>query len=205
MLTSLSTYKKLTGDDQPEGERLDEGSGELEPLELDCARRPSEYSTIRIVALVWKSFIVALALYGLADLVQRAHDAFTSKKDNSCYCGRSVAEATAMGCQYDLLASAWLPDWCRDKELSAEFDQAGPGPGGAWDYFADSNGTIPIVPSEVGLIADTNKFYHTTNEWHIVHCVYYWRKQYRSRLIGTVVEARYDNEGHIKHCGKTFL
>lgn len=54
----------------------------------------------------------------------------------TCSCGKSVAEAIANGCKYDLLASAWLPEQCRDDELTAEFNKAGPGPNGEWTYVS---------------------------------------------------------------------
>lgn len=53
-----------------------------------------------------------------------------SSGPQGCYCGTSSAEAKSMGCKYDSLAAAWLPEHCRDDELTAEFDHSGDGPNG---------------------------------------------------------------------------
>lgn len=124
----------------------------------------------------------------------------------SCDCGRNTTEARARGCKYDSLAAAWLPEHCRDDELTAEFEQAGDGPNGTWEYWADTKHTQPMSLEEIAALADTpgSKF-HMSNHWHTVHCIFYWRKEYRARFNGKIVEPRSDNEGHIKHCGNIFL
>lgn len=43
--------------------------------------------------------------------------------------------------------------------------------------------------------------FHMSYDWHVVHCVYYWIKQYHTRTNGKIVEPRSDSEGHIRHCG----
>lgn len=53
-----------------------------------------------------------------------------SPAHRGCYCGTSSTEAKSMGCKYDSLAAAWLPEHCRDDELTAEFDRSGDGPNG---------------------------------------------------------------------------
>jgi hypothetical protein len=67
-------------------------------------------------------------------------------------CGNSTTEATALGCKYDTLASAWLPEPCRDDELTAEFDRAGPG--GSWKYYSDENLTTELTLAELALYGD---------------------------------------------------
>ena len=44
----------------------------------------------------------------------------------------------------------------------------------------------------------------TPTEWHVVHCIFYWRKQIRARHTGVTVEPRYNSEGHTHHCGAVF-
>lgn len=61
-----------------------------------------------------------------------------------CDCGKTIEEAQRRECKYDALATAWLPSYCRDDELTAEFERAGPGPDGAWNYFADEAGKLPL-------------------------------------------------------------
>jgi len=33
----------------------------------------------------------------------------------------------------------------------------------------------------------------------------YWLKSFRARSMGVLVEEHYDNEGHIRQCGKMFI
>jgi len=41
--------------------------------------------------------------------------------------------------------------------------------------------------------------------WHIAHCMFYWQKYLRMRTTGAVMEERFDNVAHIKHCTKLVL
>lgn len=123
-----------------------------------------------------------------------------------CDCGDSVAEAKAMGCIYDDMAPAWLPPHCTDPELKAEWDKAGDGPNGRWQYWADANHTRELSMEEVSLLADTpGEYFYTTPRWHLMHCFYYWRKQHRASFTGVTIEGRYKSERHVKHCGDMFL
>lgn len=119
----------------------------------------------------------------------------------TCNCGNSVAQAIEMGCKYDALAAAWLPPQCRDEALTREFEMAGVGPGGQWQYWKDENFTQEIPRNELGMHADEPGFlFHAVAEWHFLHCIFYWRKQFRARSTGVFVEPRYNTEGHINHC-----
>jgi hypothetical protein len=53
-----------------------------------------------------------------------------------------LAEATALGCEFDPLSVMWMPKTCIDKELTNEFLALGPWPG-----YTDGNG-ITIVSEE---------------------------------------------------------
>jgi len=119
-----------------------------------------------------------------------------------CECGHSVSEALSMGCKYDLLAAAWLPPVCIDTSLSAEFDRSGPNPDGSWSYYSSRHGTETLTYEQISAMADNvSAVYFTTQEWHIVHCNFYWLKLLRSKWMGVVMEQRYDSEMHIRHCG----
>ncbi|KAG4435257.1 hypothetical protein IFR05_009253 [Cadophora sp. M221] len=117
-----------------------------------------------------------------------------------CDCGKSTSEARALGCKYDSLATAWLPPHCRDDELTEEFNKAGPN--GTWIYYRDPDHKIPITLEEIALLPDhpaTNTFY-MTQRWHRLHCLYYWKKGYRARTNGKMVEPRSAGYSHIDHC-----
>jgi cation diffusion facilitator CzcD-associated flavoprotein CzcO len=86
-----------------------------------------------------------------------------------------------------------------DEELADEFDRAGPV--GGWPYWADVNGTIPLTREEVGRLADTRgAVFYTSQDWHVMHCMYTWRKHYRSKWTGVTIERRSNGIDHIRHC-----
>jgi hypothetical protein len=113
-----------------------------------------------------------------------------------------------MGCHYDHLAVDWLPDSCIDKDLTVEFDASGPGADGAWPYFdvgnsteaGNSPGFVPINNTEIDGFAKAGKWYFATREWHILHCMFTWRKQFRARFDASSVEPWNNHEEHIHHC-----
>ena len=121
---------------------------------------------------------------------------------NLCDCGNSIHDALAMDCVYDTLSAAWLPPYCRDVNLTKEFDLAGPEPDGEWKYFADEEGTVPLNYSEIAALGDTGGTFWTSREWHIVHCLFMWQKYIRMRETGLVMEKRFDSIDHVKHCSK---
>ncbi|CAK7236352.1 hypothetical protein SEUCBS140593_009592, partial [Sporothrix eucalyptigena] len=123
----------------------------------------------------------------------------------------SVAEARLHGCQYDTLAASWLPYASRDDELSQAFDRAGPGPGGAWTYYADAAATrvltieqvaaLPDKPScSSGPDGDGGNCFWVTRRWHLLYCTFYWKKLFRQAATGVVMERHYNKTGHIEHC-----
>ncbi|KAF2719732.1 hypothetical protein K431DRAFT_227965 [Polychaeton citri CBS 116435] len=124
------------------------------------------------------------------------------KGKDGCNCGSSVAEAIERGCKFDSLAMARLPPHCRDDELTAEFNTKGTGPNGTWVYYADTAHTIPVDAADVARMGD-DPFARVRMDknWHQIHCVFDWLKQFRSQTRGTIVEPRSNTESHIKHCG----
>jgi hypothetical protein len=70
-----------------------------------------------------------------------------------------VADAISRGCKFDFLAMAWLPEHCRDEELTAEFGAAGDGTGGLWLYYKDTNHTAILdaeLPPAMGKDSSAN-------------------------------------------------
>ena len=124
---------------------------------------------------------------------------------NLCDCGSNIQEALSKKCIYDSLAAAWLPEYCRDDELTREFDHSGPGVDGAWPYYADANGTIPITKSQVAALGDGERTFWSSRDFHVAHCVFYWEKYVRMRDTGVVMERRFDRVFHTKHCRRLVL
>jgi hypothetical protein len=121
---------------------------------------------------------------------------------NHCNCGNTVKEALSLNCAYDSLATSWLPPHCRDEELTAEFDVAGPGPHGQWNYFADENGTVSLTKTEISKLGEMGGSFWSSRDWHLAHCVFYWQKYKRMQQTGVVMEARFDSLKHVKHCSR---
>ena len=46
---------------------------------------------------------------------------------------------------------------------------------------------------------------HMSEKWHKLHCMFYWRKLYRTKFNGKMVEPRSDSERHINHCGHVLM
>ncbi|OIW34364.1 hypothetical protein CONLIGDRAFT_607168 [Coniochaeta ligniaria NRRL 30616] len=171
---------------------------------------PSRRKTLLVV----KDMVLAfLALLGLILTIFNIYDHHNRsiKSTNvtgyatprqSCYCGESTTEARARGCKYDSLCASWLPDHCRDAELTAEFERSGDGPDGSWLYWADKNHTMPLTVEQVGELAnDPTATFHMSGQWHVTHCFFLWRLEHRSRYTRNLfVEGRYDTEKHIVHC-----
>lgn len=110
-----------------------------------------------------------------------------------------------MGCRYDHLAVDWLPEHCIDDMLSTEFEHAGPENNGSWPYWTTQYDGEFINTEDVNSYAENAIDYWATREWHIQHCIFTWRKQFRAQTLGTTIEPWNNNEEHITHCGKYLL
>lgn len=150
--------------------------------------------------------LFSLAFWGIFSIFEGIaikHDFRVHQESRrGCDCGASIQEAIVRGCKFDSLAMAWLPEHCRDDELTAEFNKMGNGPNGTWVYYADTLHTVEIDPEVVAAMGDIpSARAHMNENWHTIHCIFYWRKQYRTKFNGKIVEPRSDSESHIKHCG----
>ncbi|KAI1126441.1 hypothetical protein F5Y10DRAFT_267104 [Nemania abortiva] len=180
---------------------------DLDSLESLADPQPANPNRFwRLVALI---AILAFALIAFVAVAHRRptqkHHGHYDESVVSCDCGTSVAEARSMGCKYDTLAASWLPDACRDDELSAQFDQAGPN-GTSWAYFADSKATMELSVEEVSRLPDSElNCFWVPQRWHLLHCTFYWKKLHRQRKTGVVLERHYNRIGHIEHCEMLLL
>lgn len=181
---------------------------------IEGSNRPSKR---RSASLLWNITTLPLALYGTISLFLTLLRIITGQTAppapdvyrpwtlrsglSDCDCGTTIPNALLRNCTYDALAAAWLPPHCRDEALTSEFMHSGPGPNGTWSYFADANGTTPIDEAGIAALGDKGSFW-VGREWHLAHCVFYWQKYMRMRITGAVMEARFDNLPHVRHCGR---
>ncbi|KAJ3497282.1 hypothetical protein NLG97_g2017 [Lecanicillium saksenae] len=181
-------------------------SGRCGRIRVRLQKHTSAFKDILIFGLA----IAALVTYAWRPAINVDSEGATENQKQTplsilagCDCGRSIKEAKELGCKFDTLASAWLPSHCRDSELTAQFDRAGDGPNGTWTYWLDRQKTRAISIEELAALADTPEaVFYNSHRWHIVHCMYYWRKAVRARRLGTTVEPRYNSEGHAAHCAQ---
>ncbi|KAI0876498.1 hypothetical protein GGS24DRAFT_451071 [Hypoxylon argillaceum] len=177
---------------------VDNGDPMDKRLFHDMARGRSWFS---LSIIVKDAALIILAIFSITVAFSSHH----KPPQDSCYCGDSIAEARTLGCEYDTLASAWLPQHCIDKELTAEFDHSGDGPNGTWQYWADYSHERELTLDQLAGLADVpGAIYYMSSQWHVVHCIFYWRKQMRLSHTGVTLEPRYNHEVHAKHCGMVF-
>jgi hypothetical protein len=122
-----------------------------------------------------------------------------SQHFNPVPCGRNPSEAVARGCQFDIIATAWLPSDCIDFELADEFVKVHP-----WNYYPDPNRT-DTFPTEPNVLGAQTGIIYTTHRWHVAHCLYMWKKLNRALINGWKTDAETVQQGHTDHCSMAAL
>ncbi|OAX81475.1 hypothetical protein ACJ72_04180 [Emergomyces africanus] len=93
-------------------------------------------------------------------------------------CGKTRAEAVSRGCVLDVMATAWLPPLCYDKELAQEAvlmntNLAKVGGAGRFPWWASHNHTTEISQDSLQHLDDLVGY--TWETFHMAHCLYDWR------------------------------
>ncbi|RDW71569.1 hypothetical protein BP6252_08132 [Coleophoma cylindrospora] len=113
------------------------------------------------------------------------------------HCGRSNADAKALGCRYDILSNHWVPQPCMDQGAVEEYQSDG-----SWFGFADEDRTQLLSIDAMSEMP----VYYTNERDHIVHCAMLWRKQFRAFAEG---RGAYDSiiadERHTMHCSEYLI
>ena len=191
---------------------LDQTDIEQPPID-EKKTTPTPTPSRRWPILFRNAIICLLALYGLVNLTMLIYTHLpiqTPNKTHSCTCGSTPEEALSRGCKFDPFALAWLPDTCRDDALIEEFEDLGKTHNHSWAFYTWPNADRKLTLQEVSMMADVvgtknRTAVTTTVDWHHTHCLYLWRKLYRSRYTGLTMEGRYDSEHHQKHCVESIL
>lgn len=113
-------------------------------------------------------------------------------------CGNSPAEAISLGCNFDIISFAWLPARCFDQELMDEFMAVHD-----WKWFLDRDGQHSVDLASVA--AGGYDELYVTQEYHMYHCTYMWRKMHRAILAGTVLDGYIGDMHHTAHCETMIL
>lgn len=121
-------------------------------------------------------------------------------QDSLFRCGTSAAEAKAAGCHFDLMSFSWLPPACYNEDLTNEFLNYTD-----WKWSLDSEGRH-LVPKEYVQQGDF-EYLFTSYEYHVVHCVFMWKKTHQAILDGSFdhLDGYIAGLGHTGHCGEMLL
>ncbi|KAL7795105.1 hypothetical protein V8C37DRAFT_415067 [Trichoderma ceciliae] len=111
-------------------------------------------------------------------------------------CGNSPSDAQALGCRYSIVLHAWLPQDClTDDDLEDEglmYQDRN------WPYEINGRNLTmeELRQGEYG-------HFTTTFDWHVVHCMYVWKRIHRVALDASQkIDSYTANFHHTNHCVK---
>lgn len=113
-------------------------------------------------------------------------------------CGHSAPEARANNCRFDLMFSAWLPDFCFDVGLHEQFLVAG-----NYSWFRDASFADEISEAEVR--RGEHVYVYTRAEFHFAHCGYAWLMQARDYPGSVAIDNTIYDWEHTTHCTKMLI
>ena len=113
-------------------------------------------------------------------------------------CGNSSSEALSLGCSFDVISFAWLPARCFDQELVDDFLALKD-----WQWYLDAGAqqTADLASVAAGAYDEL----YVTQEYHMYHCTYMWRKMHRAMLAGDVLDGYVGDMHHTAHCEMQLL
>ncbi|EXJ92892.1 hypothetical protein A1O3_01446 [Capronia epimyces CBS 606.96] len=107
--------------------------------------------------------------------------------------GSSAAEAVALRCRFNATSFAWLPVRCFDAELVNEFLSLQ-----NWRWFRDTEGREPVNLNSITTGSYDQLF--MTQEYHLYHCTYMWRRMHRAVLNDLPLEGYIGSLRRTEHC-----
>ena len=138
--------------------------------------------------------VIALILVGVVAFLQLSQPENISPDT----CGNSSHEALSLGCSFDVMSFAWLPDRCFDKELVDDFLALKD-----WNWYLDAGGQQTADPASVA--AGAYDELYVTQEYHMYHCTHMWRKMHRAILAGRDLDGYIGDMHHTAHCEMQIL
>jgi len=114
-------------------------------------------------------------------------------------CGKSVGEAVAKDCVFDIMMNGWVPQECYNHELSEQYiarhDE--------FRFFADHLGYQELTLDDVR--KGDHMTLYTTRNHHYAHCAYIWEIQGIAIAGGLYIDEHSMNLEHTKHCAGLLL
>ncbi|KAL6702399.1 hypothetical protein ACN47E_002192 [Coniothyrium glycines] len=178
-------------------------------MDLQYTRNNSRRGTRRAIKILSTAMIALLATWGAIDLTMQIYHRATPARSlnpptvslpNDYFCGDTPEEAIARGCEYDYMLPGFVHTDYIDAEVTEAFLSIGPD-NGNWRYYDDANGTSTISPEILPSLWKIKRF-HGTHEWHVMHCVYLWWKEFRSFTRQKSKLNMVSSEEHILHCAR---
>jgi hypothetical protein len=131
-------------------------------------------------------------------------------------CGDNPDTARSLNCSFDLLSFSWLPSQCYDFQLTSTFLQRY-----NWTWYRSKTSEDPSVnepipvSQTVALLGNETELYGS-DEYHIIHCIYMWRKLHRGIEVerdglepgsasGAWIDSYMGNFMHTDHCSSFLL
>jgi hypothetical protein len=115
-------------------------------------------------------------------------------------CGKDRHEAKAAGCHYDLLATRWYNDDCYYPDVMEEFFNEI----GFETFFLDPKFAEP-VSNEMAMSGDWDLLWPAHQDYHIMHCLYQWRRFHRAVLEHRPIDDDVFGYGHTLHCTRMIM
>ncbi|KAK4216775.1 hypothetical protein QBC37DRAFT_80813 [Rhypophila decipiens] len=178
--------------------------------------RTKDWRPSTLLSALLKLTIISLALHSLISLsITTITTFFLAASLPPCYCGTSVSEAVSLNCKFDSLSTSWLPPHCRDDELTALFERAGPGPNGEWTYYRTQphlgdnlTAAAKFTVDELALLSEKSEAERqvvATVEWHDKHCFFLLLKMVRGKAPRMGYTGFPEVLGHAEHCAMSMV
>ncbi|KAF4236029.1 hypothetical protein CNMCM8980_004999 [Aspergillus fumigatiaffinis] len=141
--------------------------------------QPSHHrSNATLLSSLALTISVITGIFTLITYTNGPRDLTPQSPDSLFRCGTSAAQAKAAGCHFDLMSFSWLPSACYNEDLTNDFLNYTD-----WKWSLDIEGR-QLVPKEYVQQGDF-EYLFTSYEYHVVHCVFMWKKTHQAILDGS--------------------
>ncbi|RHZ66772.1 uncharacterized protein CDV56_109300 [Aspergillus thermomutatus] len=162
---------------------------------------PGHRSNATLLSSLALIISVTTGIFTLTAYANGPHESRAPRSPERLFrCGTSAAEAKAAGCHFDLMSFSWLPPACYNEDLTNDFLNYT-----NWQWSLDAEGQH-LVSKEFVQQGDF-EFLFTSYEYHVVHCVFMWKKTHQAILDGGFdhLDGYIAGLGHTGHCGEMLL
>ena len=113
-------------------------------------------------------------------------------------CGTSPLEARELGCHFDIMMYAWVPEECYNKQMLEEYLATY-----EFHFYSDSAATQE-VPLEIAQLGEFESLW-TGYAQHVLHCTYIWKLLSISATTKGPFDSMSISFEHASHCSNYLL